>query len=81
MNVDLTQDKIDRLKLKLAMKIKEHKDNLGLTQSDIASKARTTQPRVSKILNGDFYSVSVEDLIKINLRVGTGLRIIDLAEK
>ena len=81
MKADVTQDKIDRLKLKLAMKIKDHKDNLGLTQSEIASQARTTQPRISKILNGEFYSISVEDLIKINLRVGTGLRLIDLAEK
>lgn len=56
------------IKLVLSRKLKERRQNL-MTQSELAEKIHSSQPRIAKAENGDG-SVSIELLIKAILATG-----------
>ena len=56
------------IKLALSQSLKERRQNL-MTQSELASKMSSSQPRIAKAENGDA-SVSIELLIRAMLATG-----------
>ncbi len=68
--LDLTAEEsvLVEIKLALSQKLKERRQKL-MTQSELASKMSSSQPRIAKAENGDI-SVSIELLIRAMLATG-----------
>lgn len=68
--LELTPEKtiLVEIKLALSQSLKERRRNL-MTQSELASKMSSSQPRIAKAENGDA-SVSIELLIRAILATG-----------
>ena len=68
--LDLTTEEtiLVEIKLALSQSLKERRQKL-MTQSDLASKISSSQPRVAKAENGDA-SVSIELLLRAILATG-----------
>ena len=70
----LTKDphkaKILKVKADLMIAILEKKEQLQMTQTEFAELAHTTQPKISKIANGQMSAMSMEFLMVVASRVG-----------
>lgn len=77
---DIHQPKIDSIKLKLATKLSEYRQSRSLSQTEMAKLCQISQAKVSKIERGEFDSVTIDFLIRLNFRVNTGLKLISLAD-
>ena len=80
----MTNDAIDKkilsLKVKLATNLEEFRNRNGLTQEQMGKRCDILQGKYSRIKNGKFHGITVEFLIKLNLKVGTGFHLIDLKD-
>ncbi len=68
--LELTPEEVILIKIRLALSkgLKEHRQKL-MTQTKLASKIGSSQPRIAKAENGDA-SVSIELLIRAMLATG-----------
>jgi transcriptional regulator with XRE-family HTH domain len=80
MNNQVIENKIVSLKTKLATNLEEFRTKHNLTQDQMSKRCDILQGKYSKIKNGKFHGITVEFLIKLNLRVGTGFHLIDLKD-
>ena len=65
---------IESAKLKLATKLTEMREAMGLTQAELAKKMRASQQLVSRIESGDD-NITVETLIRFLYILGITLKI------
>jgi len=68
-----TESKLVAIRLALAGKLKERRNELGLTQTELARRLDSSQSRVAKMEAGDA-SVSVDLLVKAILTTGAGTK-------
>ncbi len=80
MKSEVIESNISNIKYKLAVKLAETRKSNGLTQKEMAEICKTNQGNYSKIENGRLDSVSIDQLIKMNYRADTGLKLISLAK-
>ena len=74
------EQKIELLKIRLATSLEEYRIKHGLTQVEMGSKCNIIQGKYSRIKNGKFHGITVEFLIKLNLKVDTGFHLIDMKD-
>ena len=74
------EQKIERLKIRLATNLEEYRIKHGLTQVEMGNKCNIIQGKYSRIKNGKFHGITVEFLIKLNLKVDTGFHLIDMKD-
>jgi len=72
------EDELDRLRL--AQRIAELREKLGLTQSALAAKVGTTQAGISRLENPNYRNYSLKTLEKVAIALGARLKV-ELAEK
>lgn len=70
--------KYERDLLALALKINEARSNSGLSQAELARKARITQQQLSKIENGE--NCNLLTFIKVSRALNLDLEIVNSAE-
>lgn len=58
-----------KLKLSLSQSLKEHRKKMGITQSELAKRIKSSQSRVAKMEAGD-PSVSIDLLVRSLLMLG-----------
>jgi len=66
---------IERIKVSLAQKIAELRDELHLNQSQLAKRMKVSQQFISKLENGDKANVTLETLAKIARSFNMGIEI------
>ena len=76
-----SEDKIISIKSKLMNNIAKYKIKNELTQREIAVKCSIGQSRVSDLLNAKFERFTIDQLIKLNYRLGIELDLLSLSEK
>ncbi len=67
---DPDQKKMLEAKCDLMIKICRRKDELDMSQTDFAKLAKTTQPKISNIVNGKMSALSIDWLMVVASRVG-----------
>ncbi|MCP4991330.1 MAG: XRE family transcriptional regulator [Colwellia sp.] len=80
MNEQQLEKKIHAMKVTLAASLEQHKQRNGLTQVTMGKLCGINQAKYSRIANGHFHGVTVEFLIKLNLKVGTDFKLLDFAK-
>ncbi len=68
------QYKVELAKLKMAEKLTELRENMGLTQADLARKMNVSQQLISRIESGSD-NITIETLIKFLFIMGVILKI------
>ena len=73
--IEDTPEEAENMKLRsgLMMRLKEHLDRAGLTQSQAAKLFGVTQPRISDLTRGKINVFSLDALV--NMAVAAGLRV------
>ena len=71
-----TEQKLIKIKFKLIIGIKNHKDKNNMTQKELALKCGLTQSRISTILNGHILKVSIDELMRVNYELGIKVKVI-----
>ena len=80
MTNEAIEEKIYSLKVRLATNLEEFRNRNGLTQDQMGQRCDILQGKYSRIKNGKFHGITVEFLIKLNLKVDTGFHLIDLKD-
>jgi predicted XRE-type DNA-binding protein len=65
-----------KLKSRMMLEIKRHKDENKITQQEIAKLCGITQSRVSNIINGHYSSVSIDELLRCMLVLGIEFKLL-----
>lgn len=70
---DQTDKIVWSIKTRLATSIEEYRQANNLTQKEIAQKLGVNQPRYSNLKNGSLDKFSIDQLIKLNVKIGNKL--------
>ena len=67
---DPDEAKMLKAKADLMIKISNKKEELNVSQKEFAKLAKTTQPKISNIVNGKMSALSIDWLMVVASRVG-----------
>lgn len=67
---DKSEAKMMQRKSAIMISIRRKKDDLGMNQSQFAEYAKTTQPKISNLLNGRLSKITIDWLLVVADRVG-----------
>lgn len=70
MTSDVHEQKMIEEKIILTMRIRHRMKELGVSQSEFAELAKTSQPKISNIVNGKIFNMTIDWLMVVASRVG-----------